>query len=160
MLGRLSLAVAAVGLGCNFSSPAGLGKACEVDKDCRGALMCIDAICAVAPSVHQDMAKKSGVELKGETSPAPATVGSVKVRSASGFEVAFAICSQNERLTNGWCEPTVFYKNESYRHVVETIDGHTANDTIGARWVCNLRGSEVTAKALCQVIAIPESATH
>ena len=145
---RMVFALFALLLGCSPDKDEG-GK-CDKDSDCLGELMCVEKRCSVSPALHQQMASQSGAEVAIERKAAPANAaGAVRVRSASGREFVFAVCSANERLIGGWCTPAGS-GGESASFTRSAIKGHSETDTIGAQWTCTRQKAQLTAFALCQ----------
>jgi hypothetical protein len=149
--------VLAAGCNADCQAPGLEGSECEESKNCRGELACTDGTCQIKAELFQDMAKQSGSVVASEqvaSEPEVAgtnTLGAVRVRSAKAQEYAFALCSADERLVSGWCDP-VSVGSDNTEGVDQKIAGHTESDTIGARWVCSFSDAIVTANALCQKV--------
>jgi len=149
----MTLAFAFVFLGCMKGSE---GEKCDDKSDCIGALACVGGVCSIDATLNRTMASQSGVVLAGEKPASPSNaLGAVRVRSASGESLAFAICAADERLTGGWCDPMSHGSGDNMYVTSQGVSGHTKTDTIGARWKCELRDETVRAHALCQKILTP-----
>ena len=143
------LAGFAIAVGC-ANGKKGEGQTCDDDSNCVGDLSCVDNRCEIGSDLNKQMTEQSGVVVQPERAVPGRTVpGSVKVRQASDKGFAFAVCGSDERLVGGWCSPGGT-SGDTSSPVVQSVSGHTDEDTIGARWTCNHSALRVTAFALCQ----------
>jgi hypothetical protein len=120
------------------------GESCDDDSDCRGKLACRDKRCVIGSAMFDDMARQSGVPVTSEKPVASSGPGAVRVRSAAGKDVVFAVCAPNERVIGGWCDPPGHGGGAA---------GYTNEDTIGGQWKCVFDRKKVRAFALCQLVA-------
>lgn len=128
------------------------GETCEDTDECQRGLRCEAGRCVVSSALYQEMAQQSGVELRGERGAPRSSAGAVRVRSSTAKDFAFALCADDERLLGGWCEPPGTGGDDA-KLTQQSAAGYTADDTIGARWRCELEGLQVQAFAMCQRVA-------
>ncbi|MEZ4369038.1 MAG: hypothetical protein R2939_22565 [Kofleriaceae bacterium] len=148
---RLALgALVVVALGGCDDCKVGYGESCDDDGDCRHGV-CVAGRCGLSPGRERELVAASGVEVPAE-SPASAPLPGlpVRVRETYGEHRLFAACGPRERLVGGGCAGGEGC--ETCPPTSSWPSGQQADDTVGARWNCQGRGS-LRAYALCQAIA-------
>lgn len=130
-----------------------LGESCSSDDSCKAGYVCFRGTCNTAKAREQALNTQSGV---GSAPIERPVVGGdrVRVRVTHGEPPIFAACAATERLVGGGCHGGDNCASESSCSYIRSYPGNfTADDTLGARWICNGASGRLQAYALCQETA-------
>ncbi|MBA2538064.1 MAG: hypothetical protein H0V17_00390 [Deltaproteobacteria bacterium] len=126
------------------------GEPCDDDTDCKSGYVCFRGACSTTKTREATLNAQSGVgSAPGER---PIVSGErVRVRVTNGEGVIFAACTATERLVGGGCHGGNNCASESGCSYLRSYPaGFSADDTLGARWMCNGAEGTMVAYALCQ----------
>lgn len=128
------------------------GEACDYDGDCATGYVCFRATCSTVKGRDEALNAQSGVGSNVALERPAAGGERVKVRVTSGEGTIFAACLPTERLVGGGCSGGTNCEGESCNYLRSYPGKFTADDTLGARWICVGTGT-MQAYALCQATA-------